>query len=120
MFSVIASKYMFKVDLFHVPCCDICIGFFEGNEIHYFGIFTKIHIRLWIAFCGRLISMFIHVYLRFSCSQISETVFVVAIKVCIQLYESYIYITGIILKQLISFVHIVFNYICPNRICVSK
>ena len=31
-----------------------------------------------------------------------------------------IYITGIILKQLISFMHILFNYICQNRIFVSS
>ena len=38
------------------------------------------------------------------------------IKVYIQLDESSIYITGIIFKQLISFVHILFNDICQNRI----
>ena len=30
------------------------------------------------------------------------------------------YITGIILKRLISFVHILFNYICQNRIFASN
>ena len=42
-----------------------------------------------------------------------------AIKVCIQLYESHIHITGIILKRLIYFLHILFNYICQNRILSS-
>ena len=41
------------------------------------------------------------------------------IKVCIQSDESYIYITDIILKWLISFLHIVFNYICQNHIFSS-
>ena len=37
-----------------------------------------------------------------------------------QLDESCIYITGILLKRLISFVHILFNYICQNRIFSSR
>ena len=44
-----------------------------------------------------------------------------AIKVCIQLDDNsfYMYITGIILKRFISFLHILFNYIFQNRILSS-
>ena len=45
-----------------------------------------------------------------------------AINVCIQLDEcsTCIYITGILLKRLIHFRHILFNYFCQNRIFSSS